>query len=84
MPTIRELLNKIKWSENGGLGGCEIVIVHRGAAGNRRVIRGEDVADVAPRALICIEEGHEVIIPYHRVISLIRDGESIWTRRGTD
>lgn len=84
MPTIRDTLNKIKWSGKGGLGGCEIVIIHRGAPGNRRVIRGEDVADVAPRALICIEGGQEVVIPYHRVVSLVRDGEVIWSRRGAD
>ncbi|MDI9644169.1 MAG: RNA repair domain-containing protein [Candidatus Verstraetearchaeota archaeon] len=84
MTTIRDLLNKLKWSGRGGLRGCEITIVHRGAPGNRRVIRGEDVDDVAPRALICIEGGREVVIPYHRVVSLTKDGEIIWSRRGHD
>ncbi|MCQ8892116.1 MAG: DUF504 domain-containing protein [Candidatus Methanosuratincola sp.] len=81
MTTIREMLNKIKWSGEGGLGGYGIVIIHRGAPGNRRVIRGEDVKDIAPRALICSEGGEEVVIPYHRVVALIRDGRVIWDRR---
>lgn len=81
MPTIREMLNKIKWSEKGGLAGLEIVILHRGAPGNRRVIRGEDIIDIAPRAIICSEGGGEVIIPYHRILSLIKDGKEVWSRR---
>ncbi|MDH7556017.1 MAG: DUF504 domain-containing protein [Candidatus Methanosuratincola sp.] len=80
MTTIREMLNRIKWSCEGGLVGYGIVIVHRGAPGNRRVIRGEDVTDIAPRALICIEGGEEVVIPYHRVVALIRDGRVVWDR----
>ncbi|MEM2128100.1 MAG: RNA repair domain-containing protein [Candidatus Methanosuratincola sp.] len=84
MATIREMLNKIKWSSGGGLGGYGIVIVHRGSPGNRRVIRGEDVTDIAPRALICSEGGEEVVIPYHRVVALIRDGRVVWNRRVRD
>ena len=81
MTTIREMLNRIKWSSEGGLSGYGIVIVHRGAPCDRRVIRGEDVTDIAPRALICSEGGEEVVIPYHRVVALIRDGRVVWDRR---
>ncbi|MBC7121239.1 MAG: DUF504 domain-containing protein [Candidatus Methanosuratus sp.] len=102
MTTIREMLNRIRWSDEGGLSGYGIVIVHRGAPGNRRVIRGEDVTDIAPRAIICRDrgcvegnrggegkgegesegegEGWELVIPYHRVVALMKDGSVVWER----
>ena len=57
MPTIREILNKIKWCSEGGLSDCEVEILHRGAPNDRRVIRGMDIKDIAPRAIIYRGEG---------------------------
>lgn len=74
-------MNKIKWSSQGGLGDCEIVITHRGAPGDLKVIRGGSIRDIAPRALIIDEGGEEVIIPYHR-IKVIKKGELVlWQSR---
>lgn len=76
MPTIRETLNKIRWTFPEGLKGIEVVIVHRGVPGDKKVIRGEEIKDVAPRAIIC--DG--VVIPYHRVLCIRKGEEILWRR----
>ena len=81
MPTIREVLNKIKWSQCK-LDRTQITITHRGAPGNVKVIRGSSVKDVAPRALLIEEGGEEVIIPYHRIKAIQIGEETIWKKRG--
>lgn len=81
MPTIRDVLNKIRWTSEDGLDDCEIVIVHRGAPGNIKVIKGIDVKDIAPRAIICEEDGEEVVIPYHRIMAIRRGHEVLWKKR---
>jgi len=85
--TIREILNGLKWSGSspGGLESCEIEILHRGAPGDRRVIKGEDILDIAPRALIVRDEaspegGGEAVIPYHRVRAIRRGSEVLWKK----
>ncbi len=80
MVTIRDLLNREKWASDAGLGGLEVVILHRGAPGDLKVIKGESIADVAPRAMIVREEGEETVIPYHRV-RIIRRGDTVIWRR---
>jgi len=81
MPTIRCLLNKIKWTSDKGLDDCEIVIVHRGAPGDLKVIKGINVKDIAPRAIICEEDAEEVVIPYHRVMAIRRGHEVLWEKK---
>ena len=74
------MLNREKWASDAGLGGLEVVILHRGAPGDLKVIKGESIADVAPRAMIVREEGEETVIPYHRV-RIIRRGDTVIWRR---
>lgn len=77
MPTIRETLNRIKWTSPGGLNDIEVVIVHRGVPEDRKIIKGEEIKDIAPRAMIC----EDAIIPYHRILCIRRGEEIIWSRR---
>jgi len=80
MTTIREILNELKWSTERGLSDCEVVILHRGVPGDRKVISGACIKDVAPRALVCEDGGEETLIPYHRV-RLIRKGtKTVWAK----
>ncbi|MDH5807211.1 MAG: DUF504 domain-containing protein [Candidatus Methanomethylicaceae archaeon] len=74
MKTIRDILNKIKWTS--GLEGIEIIIIHRGAPNNEKIIKGEEIKDIAPRAIIC----ENLIIPYHRVICIKKNGIEIWRK----
>ena len=80
MSTIRDVLNKIKWCSPGGLSDCEIEILHRGAPNDRKVIKGNNIKDIAPRAIVCQEEGDEVVIPYHRVRVIRKGPEVVWEK----
>lgn len=80
MATIRDLLNREKWASKTGLEGLEVAILHRGAPGDMKVIRGESIADIAPRAMLVREGGEDTLIPYHRV-RIIRRGDTVIWRR---
>jgi uncharacterized protein (UPF0248 family) len=80
MATIRDLLNREKWASKAGLGELEVVILHRGAPEDLKVISGESIADIAPRAMLVREDDEESVIPYHRV-RIIRRGDTIIWRR---
>lgn len=79
---IRDLLNMLKWKPGEGLGNYEIVVVHRGAPGDAKVIDGSTVVDVARRALVYLDEGEETVVPFHRVIEvrLKSTKEVVWRR----
>jgi uncharacterized protein (UPF0248 family) len=80
MATIRDALNREKWTSKAGLNGLEVVILHRGVPGNMKVIKGASITDVAPRALIVLEGEEESLIPYHRVRIIRRGKTIIWQR----
>lgn len=80
MVTIRDILNREKWVSKAGLAGLEVEILHRGAPRDTKVIRGESVADVAPRAMLVREDGEDTVIPYHRV-RIIRRGDTVIWRK---
>ena len=80
MATIRDVLNKEKWASKAGLKELEVVIIHRGAPGNLKVIKGASITDVAPRAMMVLEGDEESVIPYHRVRIIRRGNIIIWQR----
>lgn len=83
MPTIRDILNRLKWSSQGGLSDCEIEILHRGAPNDRKVIKGINIKDIAPRAIVYQENADEgeVIIPYHRVRAIHKGAQVLWQKK---
>jgi uncharacterized protein (UPF0248 family) len=84
MSTIRDILNKLKWSSSGGLSDCEIEILHRGAPNDRKVIKGINIKDIAPRAIVYQEGADEeyVVIPYHRVRAIRKGSDALWQKKG--
>lgn len=50
MNTLRELLNERRW-HRGDLDTLEVVIRHRGAPRDERVVPGAAIADIGPRGL---------------------------------
>ncbi len=73
---VFEVLNRLKWKD--GLGGVEIIILHRGAPGNRKVIMGNEVTEIKRSYLVYgITE-----IPLHRIREVRKDGRTIWKREG--
>jgi hypothetical protein len=83
MSTIRDILNKLKWSSPEGLSDCEIEILHRGAPKDRKVIKGINIKDIAPRAIVYQDVAEDsVVIPYHRVRVIRKGSDVLWQKKG--
>ena len=84
---VFEVLNRLKWE--GGLRDAEIVILHRGAPNNRKVVDGQDI-DQVKRGYITFQKvsrdwrvapGGETRIPLHRILEVWKDGKLLWKRK---
>lgn len=76
---VFEILNKLKWT--GKLGEVEIVIIHRGAKDNKKIIYGSSVTEIKRSHFCYMERGKEIYIPNHRVLEIRMEGEILWKRR---
>ena len=74
-----ETLNRLKWK--GELPGCEVVILHRGAEDDRKLIHGTDITAVKRSYITCRHEKGESFIPLHRVLEIRHGGKVLWKRR---
>ncbi len=63
----REVLNELKWGGRDELGSARVTIVHRGAPGDRRVVKGEEIIELGHGFMLVKSPEGEVYIPYHRV-----------------
>lgn len=77
MSTAFDILNKIKWTSN--LKKCEIVILHRGAPNNRKIISGEKITEIKKDRFWYMEK-EEICIPMHRILEIKFDGKIIWQK----
>lgn len=80
MKLARDFLGKLKWTDK--LKGSEIVILHRGAPRNRKVLPAEDITEIK-KGHFCYrdEEGRETFIPMHRVLEIRMQGKVVWKRK---
>lgn len=63
----REVLNEIKWSGKDELRSVRVTIVHRGAPGDIRVVKGDEILELGHGFMPVTSPEGEVYIPYHRV-----------------
>ncbi len=77
MTNPREVLNEIKWRDDRSLKGVEIFYVHRGAEGDFKVLKGEDIEDLG-RSFMELEDGGH--IPYHRIFQIVKNGGVLFSR----
>lgn len=74
----REVLNRIRWSEEGGLDGTTVWYAHRGAP--------DDIAKVDGAAIRLLGslffETADASIPYHRVLRIDHRGRTLFERKG--
>ncbi len=70
-------LNKMKWT--GRLGGCIVVVLHRGGEGGRKEIEGRRITEVK-KTYFSYKDGRETTIPMHRVLEIREGGETVWSR----
>lgn len=75
MPSIRDLLNEIKWTKD--LSKAEIWYLHRGAPNDTMIISGSDIVDIGHSFF----ETTTATIPFHRVFKILYDGEVVFDRR---
>ena len=84
---VFEVLNRLKWKD--GLRGSEVVILHRGAPNNRKVIEGSDIDEIKRGHFTYqkasgdwrIAPGGITSIPMHRVLEVWKDGKLLWKRK---
>ena len=76
---VYRVLGRLRWK--GRLREAEVVILHRGAPGDRKSIPGEKIVEVKKGYFIYVNTlGRETVIPYHRVLEVRRDGKRIWEK----
>ena len=75
----RDVLNRLKWYEKN-LKRASVVILHRGAPGDRREIKGKDIENLGKGFMSVRSAEGEVEIPYHRILKIEVDGKVVWER----
>lgn len=74
MPSLRDLLNEIKWTKD--LEKLEIWYLHRGAPHDTKIITGAEIISLGRSFL----ETTSATIPYHRIIKIVYAGETLFDR----
>lgn len=80
--SLRELLNRARWRD-GALHALELVVVHRGAPGDRRVVSGARVTDVGAGGVTISPERDdedETFLPYHRFLAVRGERGAVWDK----
>lgn len=83
--SIRDILNKARWKDSD-LHALEVHVLHRGAPGDRRVISGSRIQDVAANGINLTPENSDsdsIHVPYHRFLTILgADGTELWSKEG--
>ncbi|MCU0859390.1 MAG: DUF504 domain-containing protein [Thermoplasmata archaeon] len=74
----RDVLNMIRWSEEGGLAGTTVWYVHRGAPDDRAKVDGAAICQLGSLFF----ETADASIPYHRVLRIDHKGRTLFERKG--
>jgi uncharacterized protein len=76
VPYPREVLNRLKWKD-GSLAGVRVTYIHRGAPGDVMTIPAQDIKILGHSFFVTADSE----IPYHRIVSIERDGEVLFDIR---
>jgi uncharacterized protein (UPF0248 family) len=77
----REILNKLKWSPAFNFENYEVVIVHRGAPSDVKIVKCKDILELGRGFFEVLIEGRKTMVPYHRIKEIREiDGKVIWKR----
>lgn len=80
----REILNKLKWHPKEKFEDYEIIILHRGAPKDIKIIPTKLVIKLERSFFYYKENEEEIAIPYHRVLKIrnIKMNKVVWAKRG--
>jgi len=81
MPNItskhpRNILNEIKW-RGLDISNCEVFYIHRGVPNDTKVVRGDEIKEIAPSFFI-LRSG--TMIPYHRIFRITYAGKVVYEK----
>lgn len=72
----RDVLNRLRWSEDKSLEKAEIIILHRGGPNDRKTISGSEIMSLGRMFF----ETVNATIPYHRVREIWYSGKLIFKK----
>ena len=72
----RDIMNRLRWDKGESLASVEIVILHRGAPGDRMRIPGGDIISIGHMFF----DTKDSSIPFHRVLEIWHSGKKIFDR----
>lgn len=79
--TPREILNKLKWTDNPLLENIKIWFIHRGAPDNLKMINGTEIIAMEHFSFIIErDDGKQARIPYHRIKTITYNEAIIFSR----
>lgn len=82
MATVRDILNRARWRDQG-LDALSVHVLHRGGPGDRREIPGRLVAGIRGGGIDVAPEGESgaAFVPYHRFLAITgADGAELWSK----
>lgn len=82
MHPLRNILNKLVWSEKKKLKDYEIFYIHRGVPGNSKSLNASSIVKIGKSWFSFREGEEEKTIPFHRVTLIInlKTGELLWRK----
>ncbi len=82
MHPLRNILNRLIWSEKEKPGDYEIIYIHRGVPGNSRRLNASNILKVGKSWFSFKDNEEEKIIPFHRVILIVnlKNGKCLWRK----
>lgn len=75
MPSIRDILNEIKWTKD--LNQVTVWYIHRGAAGGMKCITGEKIIGIGKSFL----QTSTAMIPFHRIVKIVLNSQIVFDRQ---
>lgn len=72
----RDVLNRLKWTDNDSLDDAVIWYIHRGAPGDNAKIRGSAIKSLGSMFF----ETAEASIPYHRILRIDHRGKTLFEK----
>jgi len=73
---VRETLNYLKWGEKCDFAEVLVEYVHRGAPGDTRTVRGDEIVEIGRSSFDLAGAS----IPYHRVVRITHNGRILFQR----
>ena len=74
---VRKTLNEYKWREDRDFSKIEVHYIDRLDPRGYAVLKGDEIEDLGQKFIFTKNEG---MIPYHRVMRILYDGEVIFER----